>query len=191
MSGTVLRTLPDAHSDTVNCVAFSPDGRQLASGGADKFVKVHDVTSGAVVRSFEGHTSHVLGVSWKADMGLLASAGADNAIKLWNLESGEQFRTINNYGKQVTAIQFIGATDNLASCSGDTTVKFHTAQNGGNYRGTSIGKNYFQALAVNRDETLLVGGGDDGILHVWNGTNMQALYHFAPPVPNGQVQAAK
>ena len=87
---TLARDFKDAHSDTVFGVEFSPDGKDLASGAADKFLKVFDVRTGKLVRSFEGHTHHVLGVAWKADGSLLASAGADNQIKVWNFETGEQ-----------------------------------------------------------------------------------------------------
>ncbi|HEV3418370.1 MAG TPA: c-type cytochrome domain-containing protein, partial [Pirellulales bacterium] len=58
--GSLVRTIPDAHSDTIFCVRFSPDGEQLASCGADRFVKVWNVASGALVKPFEGHTHHVL-----------------------------------------------------------------------------------------------------------------------------------
>ncbi len=51
----------EPHSDTVNCLAFSPDGQQLASCAADRFVKLWNVADGKLVRSFEGHTHHVLG----------------------------------------------------------------------------------------------------------------------------------
>ncbi len=53
------------------------------------FVKVFDLSTGQHVRSYEGHTHHVMDVSWKGDGTALVSAGADNAIKVWNAETGE------------------------------------------------------------------------------------------------------
>lgn len=188
-SKSFLKALPDAHSDTVFGLDFSYDGKLLASGAADKFVKVHDVESGKLVRSFEGHTHHVLGVSFKADGSRVASAGADNAIKIWNMETGEQFRTISNYAKQVTSITYIGVGDNLISGSGDKTVKAHRSNDGGNYRTFGGPTDFVYAVGANRDETIAVGGGEDGVLRVWNAQNAQELFKFEPPKPAGDTTA--
>ncbi|HUE17542.1 MAG TPA: c-type cytochrome domain-containing protein [Planctomycetaceae bacterium] len=177
---TLARDLKDAHSDTVFGVEFSRDGKHLASGAADKFVKVFDVATGKPVRSFEGHTSHVLGVSWKADGSLLASAGADSQIKIWNFESGEQVRSIAGYTKQVTSIGFIGTGVDLVSSGGDKTVRLHHTD-GDNYRTFTGGTDFMYSAAATRDGSLVVAGGEDGVLHVWNGTNGQSLFTFAPP----------
>lgn len=191
-SRAFVKALPDAHSDTVFAMEFSRDGKWLVSGAADKFVKVHDVESGKLVKSFEGHTHHVLGVTFKADTNRIASAGADNAIKIWNVETGEQHRTIQNYTKQVTSIHFIGVTDNIISGSGDKTVKMHRANDGGNYRGFSGPTDFVYSVACTRDEAVVVAGGEDGVLRVWNGTNGQVLYSFEPPkVPAENTQASK
>ncbi|HET6426424.1 MAG TPA: c-type cytochrome domain-containing protein [Planctomycetaceae bacterium] len=187
-----VKALPDAHSDTVFGLEFSRDGKWLVSGAADKFVKVHEVETGKLVRSFEGHTHHVLGVSFKADTNRIASAGADNAIKIWNVETGEQHRTIQNYSKQVTSIHFIGTSDNIISGSGDKSVKMHRANDGGNYRGFGGPTDFVYSVACTRDESVAIAGGEDGVLRVWNGTNGQVLYSFEPPKPPADnTQAAK
>ncbi|GIX05566.1 MAG: hypothetical protein KatS3mg114_1435 [Planctomycetaceae bacterium] len=179
----VARTFPDAHSDTVFDVEFSRDARWIASGAADKFAKLHDVDGGQLLRAFEGHTHHVLGVALKADASRLATAGADNAIKIWSTETGDQLRTIQNYARQVTSIQYIGISDNLVSGSGDKSVKFHRAGDGGNYRTFGGANDYIHATAASRDETLVVAGGEDGVLRIWNGQNGQLLFSFEPPKP--------
>lgn len=185
-SRSFVRSLPDAHSDTVFSLDFSRDGKWLVSGAADKFVKVHEVETGKLVRSFEGHTHHVLGVSFKADGSRIASAGADNAIKIWNVETGEQARTISNYAKQVTSIHFIGVSDNIISASGDKTVKAHRANDGGNYRSFGGANDFVYSAAATRDEVITLAGGEDGVLRVWNGQNGQAIYNFEPPKPPGE-----
>ena len=116
--GTLTREITDAHSDSIFGVDFSPDGKYLASCGADKFVKVFDLGTGKLTRSFEGHTHHVLSVAWQAQGRTLASGGADNVIKVWNFETGEQQRTIAGFAKEVTAVAFIGPGDEAISCAG-------------------------------------------------------------------------
>ena len=186
-----IRELVDAHSDTVFGIEFSRDGKYLVSGAADKFVKQFEVDSGKLVRSYEGHTHHVLGVSWKGDGSRIASAGADNAIKIWNVETGEQHRTIQNYSKQVTSIHFIGASDNIVSGSGDKSVKMHRANDGGNYRNFGGMPDYVYSVACTRDEAVVIAGGEDGVLRVWNGTNAQELFKFEPPKSAGDNAQAK
>ena len=187
----IARQLVDAHSDTVFGIDFSRDGKHLASGAADKFVKQFEVETGKLVRSYEGHTHHVLGVTWKGDGSRISSAGADNAIKVWNVETGEQHRTIQNYTKQVTSIHYIGASDNLISCGGDKTVKMHRSNDGGNTRNFAGPTDFVYATACTRDEALVVAGGEDGIFRVWNGTNAQELFKFEPPKPPADNVQAK
>lgn len=188
---TLAKELKDAHSDTVMSIEFSRDGKKLVSGAADKFVKLWDLETGKLVKSFEGHTHHVLGVTLKADNSLIASAGADNAIKIWNIETGEQARTIPGYTKQVTSIRFLGVTENVVSCGGDKTVRYHNATNGGQPRAFAGGTDFMYCVAASRDEQIVVAAGEDGVLRVWNGTNAQALRQFDPPKPtDANAQAA-
>src|SRR5690606_20853435 len=78
--GSLAMDVKEPHSDTIYDVQLSPSGQYIASCGADRFMKVFEVASGKLHRSFEGHTHHVLGVSWRSDGRMLASSGADNVI---------------------------------------------------------------------------------------------------------------
>jgi len=186
----VVKSLPDAHSDTVFGVQFSRDDKLLLTGAADKFVKIFDVATGEKVKSFEGHTNHVLGVAWKYDGKLIASAGADNAVKIWNVETGEQARTIAGYTKQVTSLQFMGRGQNVVSCAGDKTVRFHQADNGGNIRTFAGANDFLFAVTGSADEKIVASGGQDGILRIWNGTTAALLKTFEPPKPPEPPAAA-
>ena len=75
------------HGETVLCVAYSPDGKYLASAGIDKVVCVWDAETGEFLHRYLGHTSviHALSFSW--DGRLLASGGEDQTIRLWLLEA--------------------------------------------------------------------------------------------------------
>jgi WD40 repeat protein len=105
------------------------------------------------------------------------------------METGEQFRTIANYSKQVTSISYIGVGDNMISGSGDKTIKMHRSNDGGNYRTLAGMTDFVYAVACNRDETIAVGGGEDGVFRVWNAQNGQELFKFEPPQTAGATNA--
>ena len=190
----LVRKIENPHSDTVLGIRFSPTGKSILSGAADKFVKIFDVTTGKFVKSFEGHTHHVLDVSWKADESTIVSSGADNVIKVWNIETGEQKRTIKGYSKQVTSISFIGLGANIVSGGGDKTVRLHLTTNGSNFRSLAGSTDYVYSVAGSRDEATVIAGGEDGVLRVWDAKTGKLLNSFTPPpVPatNQQVKAGK
>jgi WD40 repeat protein len=73
----------------VSSVAFSPDGRHLASGSYDTTVKIWDVTSGQETLTLNGHTSRVNSVAFSPDGRRIASGGDDHTIKIWDVSSDE------------------------------------------------------------------------------------------------------
>ncbi len=180
-AGKLIRQIPQAHSDVVLSVSYSRDGKQLLTGSADKFVKIFDVATGKLSRSFEGHTEHVLSVAWAADGLSVASASADKTIKIWDTQNGSQKRTISNFGKQVTDLKYIGTSDNLASSCGDKIVRLYQAGNGRNYRNFSGAENYLYCVAVTRGEELVIGAGQNGVVRIWDGKK-GSIRHSIKPV---------
>ncbi len=180
-SWKLIGDIKNGHSDTVYGLCFSPDSKKIATCSADKFIKVFEVPSGKFVKSFEGHTHHVLDVGWQNDGKLLASAGADNTVKIWDYEKGEQVRTIGAHSKQVTRLLYIGKTSQFVTCSGDQQIKFFEANNGGNIRNFGGNSDYIYAVGVSPDGAVVAAGGQEGIVRVYNGANGQLVRSLLPP----------
>jgi WD40 repeat protein len=191
--GSLARAIPDPHTDAVNAVDLSPDGLFLASAGSDKYVKKFDVATGAQLLQFEGHTEHALGVSWRAGGQMLASCGADGTIRIWNGQTGDKIRDIEGYTKPVTALHFVGQSQFIVSSSGTRVVRLHNADNGGVQREFLGSADYLYCVAATPDPNagVLLAGGHDGLLRIWNIANGQVLHANGPPEEVQEALTAK
>lgn len=182
VTGGLAREFKNVHSDTVLALEFSPDGKWLASGAADKFLRVEEVATGRLLKSFEGHLHHVMGVGWKQDQRTLASAGADNVIKVWDFASGERRKTVEGFSKEVTSVGFVGYGDQMLATSGDGQVRL-LRDDGNGVRGFSGAGGFVYASASTPDGKVVAAGGEDGVLRVWNGLTGDLQFSLEPAAP--------
>jgi len=110
------------HRSGVTAVAFSPDGKFVASGSRDNTVCLWDVESGAAVRTLTGHTGRVSSVAFSPDKKLLASGSRDNTARLWEVATGTAVRTLTGPKGGVTSVAFAPGGRALAGGSEDNSV---------------------------------------------------------------------
>ena len=107
------------HTGQVMAVAYSPDGRVLASASQDRSVKVWDAHTGRELRTLTGHTDPVLNLAFSRDGRYLASGGFDRTVKVWDLTGGQEVRTLADLPGEVFGVAFDPDGSRLAVATGD------------------------------------------------------------------------
>jgi WD40 repeat protein len=77
------------HTNRVSGVAYSPDGKHLATGSRDHTVKVWDAETGEELLSLDGHSRDVWGVAYSPDGKHIASASSDHTVRVWDVALAE------------------------------------------------------------------------------------------------------
>jgi WD40 repeat protein len=85
---TLIRRL-ERQNGAITALAWSPDGRRIAVGGAAPEVNIYDAESGARVAACKGHAAGIYTVSFSPDSATLAAAGFDGMVRLYDAASGQ------------------------------------------------------------------------------------------------------
>src|ERR1019366_332578 len=111
------------HSDTVFCVAFSPDGKTIASCSQDKTTKLWDVATGKITKTFDGHASTVLSLAFSPDGKTVAEGHTSKTITLWDLNTGKNTALGDQAAHGVWSVAFNLDGKLLASGGNDSGVR--------------------------------------------------------------------
>ncbi|MDB6118809.1 MAG: hypothetical protein JWO08_2590 [Verrucomicrobiaceae bacterium] len=180
VTGKLMQAIRDRHSDAVLSLEISPDGKLIASGGADKQLRISEMASGKLLKTFDGHTHHVMGVSWRADGRVVASSGADNAVKVWDWVTGERRKNLDGWDKEVTSVHYLGTSNRLLTTCGDKQVRLigEDASAPAALAGTT---DFMQSASASRSGQWVAAGGEDSVLRVWEAKGGAIMASFAAP----------
>jgi WD40 repeat protein len=166
-TGKLLATLK-GHTGKVNCLSYSADGLQLASGSSDRTIRLWNVARRCLEATLVGHTSHVLCLSYRADGLQLASGSLDNTIRLWNLAQRCQEATLEGHTKWVSCLSYSADGLQLASGSDDRTVRLWSVARRC-LEATLMGHtNWVRCLSYRADGLQLASGCSDRTVRLWN-----------------------
>jgi WD40 repeat protein len=128
------------HKDAIYALAFSPDGKTLATAGYDRLIHLWDISPGQSSDSvvittprltLKDHSDTVYGLSFHPDGALLASAGADRAVKVWDIASGKRLYTLSDPTDWVYCVAWSPDKKHLAAGGVDKSVRVWAADKEG------------------------------------------------------------
>jgi hypothetical protein len=186
-----VRTLKD-HSDAVYGVAFRPDGKLLASAGADRAVKVWDVASGKRLYTLGECTDWVYAVAWAPDGRHVAAAGVDKSIRVWEVDElgGRVVHSVFAHEGPVTRLAYAADGKTLYSLSEDRGAKAWDAAR-------MVERTVYPrqpetplALAVRPDGKQIAVGRYDGVLALLDAATGKVQLEPLPPKPKPPLLSA-
>ena len=154
------------HTKELNSIAFSPDGRYLATGSNDATIRIWDATSGQA-RAILQDDGNVLAVAFAPDGSRLASVNEGRAIKLWNPENGELVQTIRGESDQLRCLAFSPDGRNLATAGQGKVVRIWDLLTYRELLSLEEHEAQINALAFSADGSVLASCDHQGKVKLW------------------------
>jgi hypothetical protein len=163
-SAALVRTL-EGHTDMVQCVAITPDGRLAVSASADGTLTVWDLNAGHALHTLQGHTGPVQSVAVTPDGRLAVSASDDRTLKVWDLNAGHALHTLHGHTDWVGSVAVTPDGRLAVSASHDRTLKVWDVSMGHSFA-TLRTHAPLQCCAATPDGKTLLAGDEAGALHI-------------------------
>jgi WD40 repeat protein len=193
--GVKERNRLEGHSNEINNLSFSPNGRMIASASDDKTIKLWSL-DGRELKCFQGHSDWVVSVSFSPDGQMIASASKDKSIKLWSLD-GRELQTLQGHHGAVINVKFSPDGQIIASASNDKTIKLWSLD--GREERTFKGHNgQINSVSFSPDGQIVASASNDKTIKLWSldGRELQTFHGHHDTVyrasfsPNGQTIAS-
>ena len=165
-------------SDDVRSVAYSPDGKYIVSGSADKTIQLWDAESGQAIREpFQGHSGWVQSVAFSPDSKHIVSCSTDKTIRLWDVMSGQTIgKPLQGHLGWVQSVAFSPDGKNIVSGSHDKTVQLWDIETS-----QAIGEpltghsDHVQSVVFSPDGKCIVSGSSDNTIQLWDVKSGKAI----------------
>lgn len=159
----------DAHNSAAQAVAYvtTERGPRLASGGADKTVKLWNLDTLDRIRTYRGHKDFISALAFSPDGKLLASASLDGNIRVWSTGSGRPLRRLYGHRGRVGSLSFSPDGRTLASSGADGQLRIWDVSRGRTLRTITGHAGAVNAVSFAPDGERLASAGEDGIVRIW------------------------
>jgi WD40 repeat protein len=208
LQGMNLHEINFSHSKLAKCVftqtfgnilsvAFSPDGKILATGDTNSEIRLWQVTDSKPILTLQGHTDWVISIAFSPDGQIIVSSSDDRTVKLWDIHIGQCLKTLDH--KWVRSVAFSPDGQIIADGSEDLTVKLWKVSTGQLLNTLQGHINSVYAVAFSPDGKTIVSGSGDHTIKLWDVSTGQCLNTLQGHTdrirsvvfnPNGQMVAS-
>lgn len=165
-----LKWLGDSNT-SITCIAISPDGLRIVSGGGDNTLHLWDARTGNQIgRPLKGHSNSITGVAFSPDGSRIVSGSEDKTLRLWETRSGNLIgKPINGHSESITSVAFSPDGSHIVSGSEDKTLRRWNAITGKPLGAPFEGHlNAVTSVAFSPDGLRIVSGSSDNTLRLWD-----------------------
>lgn len=164
---TPVRVL-QGHSNAVQALAVDRSGTWLASGGADKSVKLWNLETGEIRATYRNQSDYVSALAVTDDGAIIAAGTLDGAVRLWSKSTRRPLRSFNAHRARITALTFSPNGELLASAAEDGSVRVRGLKKARPYWTLSSLEHGARTLAFDAAGRQLITGGQDGVVTIWS-----------------------
>ncbi|MEM9538894.1 MAG: WD40 repeat domain-containing serine/threonine-protein kinase [Cyanobacteria bacterium P01_E01_bin.42] len=168
----------EAHTGWIKTLAIAKSGQFLASGSADKTVKLWDIKTRELKQTLWGCEGEVRSLIFNPEGNLLIGGGADRAIRVWEVDRPQTRQILQGHSGAVNALAMSPSGRILLSGSDDRTIRIWDLQQGIVQQELQGHTDTIEALAMNGEGDLLVSGGGDRIGRIWHLGTGQLLHEL-------------
>jgi len=164
----------DGHESAVQAVAYSEHGPWIATGSADKTVRLYDTDSHDLQRVYKGPKDFVTALAFSPDGKTLAVASLDGAIRVYATGSSRLLRQLTGHRSRIGALAFSPDGSVLASAADEGIVRLWDAKRGRTMRSLGGHAGGAKTVSFSPDGTRLASGGSDGMIRLWSVPQVKA-----------------
>ena len=171
----------------VSQLAYSPDGKHIASTSGDTTITLWDAKTGTPLQVFRGHRQPVDCIAFSPDGSRLVSGADDWSLRIWDVANGTELQKLSGHRRAVLDATFTPDGKSIVSCSEDWTIRIWDATSG-ELQKTLQGHQFpIQTIGLTADGKQVVSGSLDHTLRIWDlesGKEFKSI-----PIPSGEIQS--
>lgn len=168
------------HATRITALAWSPDGKYLASASYDKTVQIWDAANGQHLLTYKKHTERVNSVCWSPDSQMVASASDDHTVCLWRPLTGKTEHVFARHSGAVKAVSWSSDGQSLASAGQDMQVLIWQALEPAHEVNVTYQEHTasISTLAWSPDGHVIASAGEDSCVRIWEPGRVQQKRSF-------------